>query len=262
MKFLKFKLKNNNNRIKSGYYDGNEVIELKSDLLNYFNSSKKEIKENSLKSYKLDEIEIESPVEPSKIVCIGLNYKDHAEELKMELPDTPKLFIKPSTTIIGNEKNIISPEMSDEISYEGELAIIIGKQAKNIEIANAKDYIFGYSIINDVTARDVQRYDEQWTRAKSFDTFAPLGPFIETEMDPMNQKIITKVNGEIKQDSNTKNMIFSPYDLLSFISKVMTLYPGDVIATGTPPGVGRLNNEDIVEIAIEDIGILKNRLTE
>ncbi len=298
MKFLRFKdnngekNKNNNNNhhnsnIKSGYLKNNKVFGLKNDILDYFNQDYDEIIKDVDNSYNLEDIKIISPVSPSKIVCIGLNYKDHAEELNMELPDTPKLFIKPSTSVIGNNDNIIKPEMSNEIDYEGELAIVIGKKAKNIEVDQSKDYIFGYTIINDVTARDVQRYDEQWTRGKSFDTFAPIGPVIETELNPQNQKIITrilknsnskstiasvkkdnKINSEIKnqteirQNSNTSNMVFGVYELVSFISKVMTLNPGDVIATGTPPGVGQIKIGEIVEVEIEDIGVLSNRLID
>lgn len=298
MKFLRFKdndgekNKNNNNNhhnsnIKSGYLENNKVFGLKNDILDYFNQDYDEIIKDVDNSYNLEDIKIISPVSPSKIVCIGLNYKDHAEELNMELPDTPKLFIKPSTSVIGNNDNIIKPEMSNEIDYEGELAIVIGKKAKNIEVDQSKDYIFGYTIINDVTARDVQRYDEQWTRGKSFDTFAPIGPVIETELNPQNQKIITrilknnnskstiasvkkdnKINSEIKnqteirQNSNTSNMVFGVYELVSFISKVMTLNPGDVIATGTPPGVGQIKIGETVEVEIEDIGVLSNRLID
>ena len=298
MKFLRFKdndgekNKNNNNNhhnsnIKSGYLENNKVFGLKNDILDYFNQDYDEIIKDVDNSYNLEDIKIISPVSPSKIVCIGLNYKNHAEELNMELPDTPKLFIKPSTSVIGNNDNIIKPEMSNEIDYEGELAIVIGKKAKNIEVDQSKDYIFGYTIINDVTARDVQRYDEQWTRGKSFDTFAPIGPVIETELNPQNQKIITrilknnnskstiasvkkdnKINSEIKnqteirQNSNTSNMVFGVYELVSFISKVMTLNPGDVIATGTPPGVGQIKIGETVEVEIEDIGVLSNRLID
>lgn len=202
----------------------------------------------------------------------------------MELPDTPKLFIKPSTSVIGTNDNIIKPNMSNEIDYEGELAIVIGKKCKNVEVDESNDYIFGYTVLNDVTARDVQRYDKQWTRGKSFDTFAPIGPVIETDLDPQNQKIKTTILKEntkpsklaettdesknkelikeIRQDSNTSNMVFSSYELVSFISKVMTLNPGDVIATGTPPGVGQVKIGEIVEVEIEDIGILSNKLVK
>lgn len=255
MKFLRFKHKNT---IKNGYYKGEKVIELDENILNYKDSPIDTL--NSDKSYSLDEIKIIEPVNPSKIVCIGLNYKDHAKELNMDLPKVPRIFLKPPSSIIAHKEDIVYPKMSNEVDYESELAIVIGKKCKDIEINESKDYIFGYTIINDVTARDVQREDIQWTRGKSFDTFAPIGPFIETNLNPLNLNISLSVNGKIKQNSNTKNMVFSPFELTSFISKIMTLYPGDIIATGTPPGVGSINKGDLVEIKIENIGTLQNYL--
>lgn len=264
MKFLRFIDEDKN--LKTGYLKDKTVFELKKDILDYFELDFENVEKDVVKSYSIDNIKIESPVSPSKIVCIGLNYKDHAKELNMDLPNIPKLFIKPSTTIIGHENNIIKPSMSNEIDYEGELAIVIGKTCKNIKKEDSKDYIFGYTILNDVTARDIQRIDVQWTRGKSFDTFAPIGPYIKTELDPLNQNIITKIinkNGEeIRQNSNTKNMIFSPFELVSFISNVMTLNPGDIIATGTPPGVGQIKVGETVTVEIDDIGILSNTLNK
>lgn len=244
--------------IKSGLYDGEKVIELKGDVLDYFKSEDK-INE-SIESYTLDDIEIQSPVNPSKIVCIGLNYKDHAKELNLDLPDEPVIFLKANSTLNKTESQIIYPKISKQVDYEGELAIVIGAETKQVSPEEAKDHIFGYTIINDVTARDFTLNDGQWVRGKSCDGFAPIGPFIETEMDPLNQRIVTKVDDEIKQDSNTKNMIFTPYEIVSYISQSMTLYPGDVIATGTPPGVGPMDAGSTVEVYIEDIGTLKNYL--
>jgi len=195
---------------------------------------------------------------PSKIIAIGLNYYDHARELKMPAPDHPIMFIKPSTSFIKNGQPIIYPRQSKNVHYEGELAIIIGKKARNISKSDAGKYIEGFTCANDVTARDLQNIDGQWTRAKSFDTFCPLGPKIVKGIDPMNLNIETRVNGYIKQRSNTKNMIFDVYELVSFVSSVMTLLPGDVIITGTPPGVGPLKAGDTVEVEIESIGTLKN----
>ena len=210
------------------------------------------------KEYKLKEVKILFPILPSKIIA-GLNYRYHAKELGMKIPDEPIIFLKPSTAVIGPEEYIILPPESKEINYEGELAIVIGKtiyHPKNFkEIESA---ILGYSCFNDVTARDLQRKDGQWTRSKRFNTFATIGPFIETELDPSNLKIETKVNGKIKQSSSTKEFIFDVFYLVKFISNIMTLYPGDIIATGTPPGVWRLKEGDIVEISIENIGVLKN----
>ena len=197
-------------------------------------------------------------LKPSKIIAIGLNYYDHARELKMPVPDHPIMFMKPASAGIKNGGSIIYPRQSKNVHYEGELAIVIGKKARNISRSAAVKYIRGYTCANDITARDIQNIDGQWTRAKSFDTFCPLGPRVVKDIDPMNLNIRTKVNGRIKQNSNTKNMIFNVHELVSFVSSVMTLLPGDVIITGTPPGVGPLKIGDIVEVEIEKIGILKN----
>ncbi|MBA2859057.1 2-keto-4-pentenoate hydratase/2-oxohepta-3-ene-1,7-dioic acid hydratase in catechol pathway [Methanococcus maripaludis] len=197
-------------------------------------------------------------IKPSKIVCAGLNYKDHAEELKMKLPKEPVIFLKPTSSIIYNEESIKIPKASERVDYEAELAIVIGKTCKSVKKEDAKNYIKGFTILNDVTARDLQEKDGQWTRAKSFDTFCPVGPKIVSGIDANNLKIQLRVNGKIKQDSNTNNMIFSVEELVEFVSSIMTLYPDDIISTGTPPGIGKLEKGDIVEIEIENIGILKN----
>jgi 2-keto-4-pentenoate hydratase/2-oxohepta-3-ene-1,7-dioic acid hydratase in catechol pathway len=259
MKFLRFYL---NDKIKTGYFDGEKVIELDDPIENVLNSGNDlEYLETKMKSsYSLEDIDFAPPVSPSKIVCVGLNYRDHAEEFKMEIPDEPKLFLKPPSAIIGHDDIINYPPSSNEVDYEAEIAIVMKKKGKNIAIDETKEYIGGYTILNDVTARDLQRKDEQWSRAKSFDTFAPTGPFIETEMDPTRQNISLKLNGEMKQSSNTKNMIFSPYELVEFISDIMTLNPHDIIATGTPSGVGQMKKGDTVEVAIEDIGVLRNKI--
>ncbi|AHF97222.1 hypothetical protein DESACE_06115 [Desulfurella acetivorans A63] len=216
-----------------------------------------------IKEANINDIKILPPVLPSKIIGIGLNYNDHIQEMKDEKPSVPKMFIKPSSTVIGPNEPIIYPKhMSKRVDYEGELGVVIGKVCKNVSVDQAKDYIFGYTIINDVTARDLQSIDGQWTRAKGFDTFAPIGPFIETEVDPMNLKITTKVNGQIRQNSTTSHMIFNVYELVSFISQIMTLYPGDLIASGTPSGVGGVEVGDVIEIEIEKIGKLINPVKE
>jgi 2-keto-4-pentenoate hydratase/2-oxohepta-3-ene-1,7-dioic acid hydratase in catechol pathway len=203
---------------------------------------------------------MKSKINPTKIIAVGLNYTDHAKEINMPLPDHPLIFMKPSTSVIGNDDTIIFPPQSKELHYEGELGIVIKKKARNVTKDEAASYISGYTCANDVTARDIQRTDVQWTRAKSFDTFCPLGPRIVSGVDPKNLRIITRVNGKVKQDSNTRNMVFDVYDLVSYISGVMTLLPGDVIITGTPPGVGAINVGDLVEIEIEGIGVLRNRV--
>ena len=200
-------------------------------------------------------------INPSKIIAIGLNYIDHAKELKMNMPDYPLIFMKPSTSVIGNGDAIILPPQTKELNYEGELAVVIKEKARNVSQDEAWRFIAGYTCANDITARDLQRIDGQWTRAKSFDTFCPLGPRIVSGVDPKYRSIITRVNGAVKQDSNTKNMIFDVFELVSFISEIMTLLPGDVIITGTPPGVGAIEVGDVVEVEIEGIGVLKNTVT-
>lgn len=199
---------------------------------------------------------------PTKIIAIGLNYHDHAKEMNVSVPEYPLIFMKPPTTVILNGESIIYPHQTKELHYEGELGIVIKEKIKDISKDEAYKFIAGYTCANDVTARDLQRIDGQWTRSKSFDTFCPLGPRIVSYVDPIaGLEIITRVNGNIKQYSNTKNMIFNVYELVSFISYIMTLMPGDVIITGTPPGVGPLVVGDTVEVEIEGIGVLKNMVT-
>ena len=195
---------------------------------------------------------------PTKIIAIGLNYLDHAKELNMDIPEYPLIFMKPPTAVIGDGEIIIYPPQTQELHYEGELGIVIGKKTRNVSVEEAQDCIAGYTCSNDVTARDLQRLDGQWTRSKSFDTFCPLGPRIVKNIDPTNLAITTRVNSVTKQNSNTNQMIFNAYKLVSFISAIMTLLPGDVISTGTPPGVGELQVGDVVEVEIEGIGILRN----
>ena len=265
MKFLRFKNNkdsiNNDYKLKTGFLDDEgKVIELKGDILDYFNADIETILENMVESHSLEDIDILPPTDPSKIVCIGLNYKDHAAELNLELPESPVIFIKPSTTVNRAGGIIIYPKISKQVDYEGELAVVIGKDAMQVSVEEADNHIFGYTVINDVTARDFTLKDGQWTRGKSCDGFAPIGPCIETDLDPLNQRIVTKVNGEIKQNSNTNQMIFSPQEIISYVSQTMTLKAGDVIATGTPPGVGPMDANSIVEVTIEDIGTLKNHL--
>ncbi|MBP8626386.1 MAG: fumarylacetoacetate hydrolase family protein [Syntrophorhabdaceae bacterium] len=196
---------------------------------------------------------------PTKIIAIGLNYHDHAKEMNEKPPDYPLIFLKPSTSFISNGNPIVYPPQTKELHYEGELGIVIKDKVKNVAVKDANLYIAGYTCANDVTARDLQRIDGQWTRSKSFDTFCPLGPRIVSDVDPVaGLEITTRVNGNIKQHSSTKNMIFNVYKLVSFISYIMTLMPGDVIITGTPPGVGPLQVGDTVEVDIEGIGVLKN----
>jgi len=229
-----------------------------------------EVKEKH--SIEVKEVKLLAPImNPPKIICLGLNYRDHAAEQGARIPDEPIIFIKPRTTIIGPNQPIVKPDFVKKLDYEGELAIIIGRRGKNIPVSKAGDHIFGYTILNDVTARDIQFKDRQWTRGKSFDTFAPIGPCITTRnqiRDPGNLRIRTWVNGELRQDSSTKNMVFNVYEIIHHLSRVMTLEPCDIIATGTPAGVGVfmkpepkfLNPGDVVVIEIEGIGRLENEV--
>jgi 2-keto-4-pentenoate hydratase/2-oxohepta-3-ene-1,7-dioic acid hydratase in catechol pathway len=242
---------------KTGLLKDNNITELSCSAISAINSQNID-KFKKDKLYRAGDVTVLPPVSPSKVVCIGLNYRDHAAELNMKLPDEPIIFIKPKTSVIGHLDNIIYPPSSSQVDFEAELGIVLSKEAKNVKLNDAADFIGGYTAVNDVTARDLQRKDGQWTRAKSFDTFCPIGPCIETDLDPMDQNISLKLNGEFKQKSNTKNMIFNVYELVEFISNIMTLNPGDVIATGTPPGVGPMNVGDTVETEVEDVGVLKN----
>ena len=212
--------------------------------------------------FNLNEIHILPPCEPQKIVLVGLNYRDHAEELGMDIPDEPLIFLKPPTALIGDGDSIVYPEISQRVDYEAELAFVVSKKAKNVSVEDARDYIFGYTCLNDVTARDLQKKDGQWTRAKSFDTFCPVGKWIETEFDWRNKKIEAYLNGKLKQSSNTNNFIFGVEEIFSFVSKIMTLNPGDLISTGTPPGVGAMSPGDVVEVKIEGIGVLSNKIVK
>jgi 2-keto-4-pentenoate hydratase/2-oxohepta-3-ene-1,7-dioic acid hydratase in catechol pathway len=197
---------------------------------------------------------------PTKIVAVGLNYKSHALELNMAIPANPIIFLKPSTSIISNEEKIIIPPISKQVDYEAELALVIKKECRNIEEKDSLKYVEGFTCLNDVTARDLQKIDGQWTRAKSFDTFCPIGPRSVKigEIDPNNARVQLFLNGELKQDASTADFIFKVEYLISFISKIMTLNPGDIITTGTPSGVGQMKSGDDVEVKIEGIGTLKN----
>jgi len=207
---------------------------------------------------KLKDFKLCAPILPGKVIGVGLNYRDHAEEMKQKLPDDPILFIKPRSAVIGPGEPIILPRSSQRVDYEAELAIVIYKTAKDVPVEKAKEYILGYTCLNDVSARDLQAKDGQWTRAKGFDTFSPVGPWIETELDPSNLKIEAKLNGKTVQSSNTSNLAFNCAQLVSFISSVMTLDPGDVIATGTPSGIGPMKDGDEIIISVQGIGELKN----
>ena len=198
------------------------------------------------------------PVRPGKIVCLGLNYRDHAAEMKLQLPEEPLLFLKPSTAVIAHGDPILRPAISKRVDYEAELAIVIGRTARHVSRDDADDFILGYACANDVTARDLQSKDVQYTRAKSFDTFAPLGPWIVAGLDPSNLEIRMWRNDSLVQHSSTANLIFPVPVIVEFVTQVMTLLPGDVIITGTPSGVGPLSNGDVARVEIEGIGTLSN----
>jgi 2-keto-4-pentenoate hydratase/2-oxohepta-3-ene-1,7-dioic acid hydratase in catechol pathway len=209
----------------------------------------------------LPEVTLLAPCEPTKIMALGLNYRDHAAEFGLPIPDEPLIFLKPSTAVIGPDEDIVYPAMSRRVDYEAELGVVIGRTCRQVPEEEVRDYILGFTCFNDVTARDLQKKDGQWARAKGFDTFAPLGPWIETEItDPNNLMVEAYLNGESRQHSNTRNMIFKVAAQVAFISQVMTLLPGDVIATGTPSGIGPMREGDVVEIRVEGIGTLKNRI--
>jgi len=211
-----------------------------------------------LTTVPINSVRLLPPCLPSKIVAAGINYALHAPEIHFDIPSEPLIFIKPSTSVIGPDDVIKLPPMSKQVEYEGELAVVIGSTAKDVVRDRALDYVFGYTCINDVTARDLQRKDVQFTRSKSFDTFAPIGPWIETDLDPANVTVKTFLNGEKRQDSSTSALIRSVPELISFISQIMTLLPGDIIATGTPAGVGLISPGDVVSIIIDQIGMLTN----
>jgi 2-keto-4-pentenoate hydratase/2-oxohepta-3-ene-1,7-dioic acid hydratase in catechol pathway len=249
MKLVRFR---SNKKIIVGAVDGNEIVELKSSLFDKAVYGKRR--------FPLAKVSILPPTIPSKIVAVGLNYKDHAKELGMPLPQEPLIFLKPPSSAVGHGQPIYYPRTVKRLDYEAELALVVKKRAKNVRERRARSYILGYTCFNDVTARDLQKQDVQWTRAKSFDTFSPFGPCIETDIDPLNSMIRLYQNGVLKQSSHTNDLIFSPYKLLSFISHIMVLLPGDVIATGTPKGVGPMRCGDCIEIAIDGIGTLKNHV--
>jgi 2-keto-4-pentenoate hydratase/2-oxohepta-3-ene-1,7-dioic acid hydratase in catechol pathway len=208
--------------------------------------------------YQLGEVRLLAPVIPSKIICVGRNYVAHAKEHNAEVPEVPLLFLKPPSSIINPNDKIILPPQSRQVEHEAELAVVIGKRGRWIALEETNEYILGYTIANDVTARDLQRSDGQWTRAKGFDTFCPFGPWIQTDFDPADALITCHVNGEMRQMASTRDMVFSVRQLVAYASSVMTLEPGDLLLTGTPAGVSPLKSGDVVEVSIEGLGKLAN----
>ncbi len=209
----------------------------------------------------LDGVQLLAPIIPGKILCVGRNYAEHIKEQKAEVPTTPLLFLKPPSSIIGPNEIILLPPQSEQVDHEAELAVVIGKRGRWIQPSEAANFIYGYTVANDITARDLQRKDGQWTRSKGFDTFCPLGPWIETEFNPADAMITCHVNGELRQMASTRDMIFHIDQLITFASSIMTLDAGDIILTGTPAGISPLHPGDIVEAAIEGIGKLSNTVS-
>ena len=211
---------------------------------------------------QLSDVRLLAPVIPrSKVVCIGKNYADHAAEMGSDVPSEPIIFLKPNTSVIGPNDTIVWPAMSERVDHEAELAIVIGRICKDVPRERVNDVIFGYTVANDVTARDLQKKDGQWSRAKGFDTFCPLGPWIDTDFIPGTQRITASVDNESKQDARLNQMIFGVPEIIQFVSQVMTLLPGDVILTGTPAGIGALQPQGTVTVAIEGLGELTNRVS-
>ena len=233
---------------------------LEKDAVERLNGTPYDGIERDGRKYSVADVQLLAPAEPTKIVCVGKNYKAHADEMKEGQPEEPLLFLKPNTCIVGNGDNVVYPALSKRVDYEAELGVVIGKKAHEVELGHAAEYIFGYICLNDVTARDIQKGDGQWTRGKGFDTFCPIGPWIETELDAGNMRIRSILNGEVRQDSTTAMMTHSIDKLICYMSACMTLLPGDIIATGTPEGIGPMQRGDVIEVEIEGIGTLKNRI--
>ncbi len=237
-----------------GWLAGETVGPIQGDLFGTFQRDEPKI--------PLDSVRLLTPAAPSKIICVGRNYAAHAKEHGVDVPKIPLIFLKPPSALIADGETIVLPPQSQQVEHEAELTVVIGRRGFRITPEDAFSHVFGYAIANDVTARDLQRSDGQWTRAKGFDTFCPLGPWIETEFDPADAVITCKVNGELRQMASTRDMIFTIPQLIAYISSVMTLEPGDIILTGTPAGVSPLHPGDTVEAEIEGIGKLSNPVTQ
>lgn len=209
----------------------------------------------------IEDVRLLAPVIPrSKVVCVGRNYAAHAAELGNDVPETPLVFLKPNTSVVGPGDPIVYPAQSSDVHFEGELAVVIGRICKDVPADDVAKVVFGYTVANDVTARDLQQTDGQWARAKGFDSFCPLGPWIETNLDPADLRVTTELGGELKQDGRTSDMVFSVADIIAYVSSFMTLLPGDVVLTGTPDGVGPMQVGDTVSVTVEGIGTLTNQV--
>lgn len=250
MKFLRYEMQGS---INWGWYFEGMIGKIDGNIFDRYRRFESNI--------EIQDVRLLPPVAPSKIICIGRNYASHAAEHQVEVPEIPLIFLKPPSSLIGNNEKIILPPQSKQVEHEAELGVVIGKRGRWIDPELAEEYIFGYTIANDVTARDLQRLDGQWSRGKGFDTFCPVGPYIDTEFDPSDALLTCKVNQQVCQMASTRDMVFPIERLIAFISSVMTLEPGDLILTGTPAGVGILKENDMIEIEIEDLGELKNEVS-
>lgn len=250
MKFVRFL---ESGSIFFGLLEGEDIVKIDGDIFANYSVTKVRI--------PVSEVKLLAPLQPGKIVAIGLNYKKHAEEVNKPLPTEPMMFLVSPTAVVGPDDEIKLANPEHKTEHEAEIAIVIGKTAEAVSKEEALDYVFGYTICNDVSDRVLQKKDGQFTRAKSFSTYKPIGPVIATDVNPDNCSISLKVNGETRQDSNTSDMIFSTAEIISFVSHVMKLEPGDVIITGTPSGVSPLYDQDVVEVEIEGIGSLSNPVT-
>ena len=252
MKCVRFEDKRTGNK-RIGFIDGKVIRCVYGSLETYWQITDE--------TFDMRDVRLLAPCVPKQIICVSFNYKKHADEFGVEVPSEPSIFAKAAHTVIGTEDNIIWPQQVKELAYGAELGIVIKKKMKNVKPEEVKDYILGYTCANDITAADLQRKERQWLRCKSFDTFCPLGPWLETELDPSDLAIKTYVNGVLKQDARTSDMVYKPYEILSYISESFTLDAGDLILTGTPMGFGELNEGDEVTVEIEGIGEITNYVT-
>lgn len=250
MRVIRYESMDGKSRPKYGWILDNKVGEISGNVFGRYQRREAET--------PLTDLRLLAPSEPSKIVCVGRNYVEHARELGNEVPKVPLIFLKPPSSVIPSGGTIILPPQSVQVEHEAELVVVIGKRGRNITAEQARKHIFGYTIGNDITARDLQRTDDQWTRAKGFDTFCSFGPWIDTEFDPADAVVTCRVNGQMRQMASTRDMVFNVGTLIAYISSVMTLEPGDLIFTGTPSGVGELRNGDEVVVEIEGLGVLIN----
>ena len=248
MRFVRFQQKDELPRF--GWLHENKIGEIEGDLFGAYKRLKAEI--------PLKDVRLLAPSTPGKIVCVGRNYVEHAKELGNEVPKMPLIFLKPPSSILDPGGTILLPQQSAQVEHEAELVAVVGKRGRNVTAETARDYLMGYTIGNDVTARDLQKTDGQWTRAKGFDTFCPFGPWIDTDFDPSDALVTCRVNGQMRQLASTRDMVFSIGMITAYISSIMTLEPGDLIFTGTPAGVSQLKAGDTVEVEIDGLGLLSN----